>query len=179
MKLELMTKALQQYLLTCEQSEMIDVSQALFECAQTSERYDDRPLWKDECRVVPVNTLIDMVNELAYDDYGKLARQNNGTAPFSEFATAARNHLCFTQLTDCQLKDGYYFLADLWHDNETHSYNNPDGTYKYSDRWSLLDCIRRAYTFVHAYQITNEGCLEPEVAEMLEKLIDDMNVVLN
>lgn len=178
MKLELLTKALRQYITTCPSTEIEDVSKALIECSQTANVYDDRELWKDECSIVPINTIIDVVNVCAYDDYGKLAKQTGNNVPFGQFASEARRHTNLEQMTDAQLEDGYYYLTDLWRDNEANGYNNPDGTFRKYYEEEAINCLRRSFDYIKAYQLTNEGCLEPETESSLNKLIDDIQQML-
>lgn len=178
MKLELLTKALRQYIATCPSSEIEDVSKALIECSQTANVYNDRELWKDECCIVPISTIIDVVNVSAYDIYGKLARQTDSNVPFSKFATEARYHTCLEQLTDAQLEDGYYYLSDLWHDNEANGYNKPDGTYQFDHEESTISCLRQSFDIVKSYYLTNEDVLEPDENDRIKKLIDSIQHVL-
>jgi hypothetical protein len=77
---------------------------------------------------VPNCSAIGLLNLATYDDYGRLARQNPDVT-FEQYADSAREFdlVC---LTDETLKSGYYFLRDLWSDNERFGHNNPDGTFK-------------------------------------------------
>lgn len=134
MKIELIKKALRNYVISaeCSNDERDDVFDALDEIAETVERYDGIELWKGDALIVPLPTIIDILNEMTYDDYGKLAKIHNGVAPFEYYAHVVRDEHCdgMAMLTDRQLRCGYDLLSDLWDDNDKDGSNNDDGTFK-------------------------------------------------
>ncbi len=134
MKLETLRNALRYYAISaeCDDVEREYVFDALEEIARTIERYDDREFWKSAAVVIPQPTLIDLLNELTYDDYGRLARARNNNLSFDVYAYNIREgHLpSISYLTNEQLHDGYDLINDLWHDNENSGDNNADGTFR-------------------------------------------------
>lgn len=79
---------------------------------------------------LPVSTfdLTTLLNYLTYDDYGLLKRKN-GTVSFELYSETVRDKYDL-ELSDEVLELGYYFIRDLWNDNERYGNNNPDGTFK-------------------------------------------------
>ena len=79
---------------------------------------------------LPVSTfdLTALLNYLTYDDYGLLKRKN-GTVSFELYSETVRDKYDL-DLSDEVLELGYYFIRDLWNDNERYGNNNPDGTFK-------------------------------------------------
>lgn len=132
MKLRLIKEALEHYVLSadCSENDREEVFMAISECAQLEERYEDRDLWKDAVSLITNSDLLDFLNFTTYDILGKLNRINDGEAPFESYAREVRRMPGY-QLTDGQLRAGYEFIMDLWHDNEAYGcgYNNPDGTF--------------------------------------------------
>lgn len=79
---------------------------------------------------LPVSTfdLTTLLNYLTYDDYGLLKRKNK-TVSFELYSETVRDKYDL-ELSDEVLELGYYFIRDLWNDNERYGNNNPDGTFK-------------------------------------------------
>lgn len=79
---------------------------------------------------LPVSTfdLTTLLNYLTYDDYGLLKRKNE-TVSFELYSETVRDKYDL-ELSDEVLELGYYFIRDLWNDNERYGNNNPDGTFK-------------------------------------------------
>lgn len=135
MKIEIIRKALRCYAASaeCSNDERTDVFDALEALAQTEDRYDDRDLWKDAIEFIPLPTLIDILNELTYDDYGRRARVHKNDMRFELYAHDVREKHMFGvgYLTDSQLRAGYGLIDDLWHDNEQFGAHNEDGSFKH------------------------------------------------
>ena len=190
MKLDILTKALRQYVLSaeCAEYDRPHAFDALIECIQTEERYADRDLCKDTVCVIPSLCLTDAINLIAYDDFGRLAKPRGGNVPFDVFAVAARKYTALEQLTNEQLAGGYYYISDLWHDNEANGEHGQDGTFKrdnayynktaseYLNKYS--SCLRQARMYVQAYHLTNEDVLEPEELAQLKQLLDDIHALV-
>lgn len=129
MKLRLIKEALEHYVLSadCSEKDREEVFIAISECARLEERYNGRELWQDAVSLITTSDLLDVLNQTTYDILGKLNRANDGYAPFESYAREVRHTLGY-QFTDNQLRSGYEFLMDLWHDNEAYGVNNEDGT---------------------------------------------------
>ena len=79
---------------------------------------------------VPSSNMLGLLNYATYDDYGRLARLLGDNVSFEQYAERVRT-FDLVSLTDDTLKTGYYFVRDLWSDNEQAGHNNPDGTFKH------------------------------------------------
>lgn len=77
---------------------------------------------------VSVFDLTTILNNLTYDDYGLLRRKNE-TVSFEQYSETVRDKYDLT-LSDEVLELGYYFIRDLWNDNERYGNNNIDGTFR-------------------------------------------------
>lgn len=134
MKIEIIKRALRYYATSaeCSNDERNDVFDALDEIAETIERYEDITMWKNDSVMIPLPTIIGLLNELTYDDYGTLAKTHHGEVPFDYYTNKVRSthddHVAM--LTDRQLRCGYDLISDLWSDNEEYGSNNDDGTIK-------------------------------------------------
>ena len=130
MKLELLTKALQHYVLSaeCSESDRQHVFDAISECNQLSERFDSKKIWQDTIYIVSAESMSDLLNMATYDIYGKLAKVHGDELPFEYFAHAVRKEY-LPELTNCSLELIFDILSDLWRDNEANGAHNPDGTF--------------------------------------------------
>lgn len=77
---------------------------------------------------VSVFDLTAILNNLTYNDYGLLRRQNE-TVSFELYSETVRDKYDLS-LSDEVLELGYYFIRDLWNDNERYGNHNIDGTIK-------------------------------------------------
>ena len=124
MTTELIKKSLELYLTTVtDETERVQVQQSIDECLEQIDCSDDDQI----CLVSPLS-LLDLLNNSTYNIYGKLKRSND-TVTFEQYRDSVNRHLTL-DLTDRCLKIGYYFVRDLWSDNERYGSNNPDGTFK-------------------------------------------------
>ena len=132
MKLQTLENALKHYMLSadCSNEEREDVDSALRTCYAVAERYEDRDLWQDSVQLITTNCLVDLLNTVTYDEYGKLARANNGKVEFSSYAYAVRQNTFLSQLTNGQLLCGYDLIADLWAANEATNDNDENGAFR-------------------------------------------------
>lgn len=131
MKLTTLTKALEQYILSAELSsnERQDALDALAECHEVAERFDNRDLWKDTVYLVSSDGLSDLLNIATYDIHGKRARIHEDDMQFDYYAYDVRQ-LVSSDLTNRVLQLGYDIVHDLWYDNDANGDHNPDGTFK-------------------------------------------------
>lgn len=136
MKIEIIRKALRCYAASaeCPNDERADVFDALEALAQTADRYESRDLWQDAVEFIPLPTLIDLLNELTYDDYGRRARKHGNDMRLDLYTYDVRNNHMFAVagLTDAQLEAGYEVISDLWHDNEANGAHNADGSFNHN-----------------------------------------------
>ncbi len=110
-------------------SQEVDAALAeLHEVQKLYERDGDRQLCKDAVYVVPALTVIDLINIIAYDDYGELYRAaGNKPVVLSDFVSRVRRTHSEMYLTDTMIADGYYFVSDLFQDNELIAANDAQG----------------------------------------------------
>lgn len=139
MKLDILFKAMRSYKIRLAENdpEYEEARKAYWELrnAQKYWKADNRRLWKDEVRIVPIDVMIDVQNHMLYDEFGKMAKEAElaGTHVFfDDYVEMAREYSAFADVTLGVLEDGFEFLRDLWGDNETYGQNNPDGTFAYS-----------------------------------------------
>lgn len=111
----------------CSEAEREDAFKAIQELSAVRERYTNADIWKLEVCVVSPSTMMDMLNHITYDDYGRIARREKGEAPFHYYADKVRKYL--PDLTNDVLRDAFTYLKDLWHDNEEQCQNTVVGTY--------------------------------------------------
>ena len=127
MKLNLIRKALENYLtVTTDENEIVEIKKHIDSCQSVSDHYYDPDLWHNSVDLVTVPSLINMLNYLTYDDYGKL-KKSTGSVSFEQYCDIVRTKYDL-DLSPENLESGYYFIHDLWNDNERYGHNNPDGT---------------------------------------------------
>lgn len=126
MELNIIKTALQHYLTSGDCENVVDVAKAIDNCDELIARGVDE---NDTVHIVSTLSLTELLNCATYDDYGRLARLFGGDVSFAQYATRVRS-FTMSDLTDDVLQLGYYFINDLWHDNERAGDNNPDGTFK-------------------------------------------------
>lgn len=127
MELNIIKTALQHYLTSGDCENVAAVAKAIDNCDELIANGVDE---NDTVHIVSTTSLTELLNCTTYDDYGRLARLTNNVVSFDHYATRVR-HFTLRDLTDDTLQLGYYFLRDLWYDNERDGYNNPDGTFKH------------------------------------------------
>lgn len=131
MKLTTLREALSHYICTAhlDSNERLDVVETIEELARVEERYTDSSRCEDAVCVVTINDITQLLNIATYDIYGRLAvnRPSNHLS-FVVYAEAVRSKLD-VELTDTTLESGYFFIHDLWQDNEELGCNNADGTF--------------------------------------------------
>jgi hypothetical protein len=127
MELITIKTALEFYLNNCADADRGNVLEALVDCDELISRGVDE---NDTVHIVSTTSLTGLLNCATYDDYGRLARLTDNVVSFDHYANRVR-YFTLRDLTDDVLQLGYYFLRDLWYDNERDGYNNPDGTFKH------------------------------------------------
>ena len=105
--------------------QLVTVCQAIDELDELIARGVDGT---EHIHFVPSSNMLGLLNYATYDDYGRLAKQNPDVS-FEQYAESVRT-FDLVGLTDDTLKNGYYFVRDLWYDNEHFGNNNPDGTFR-------------------------------------------------
>ena len=75
---------------------------------------------------------VDLINELYYDDYGRLRKARFAVPTIEEWiAETKRVHTVGLDVFPADaIERAHDFLGDLWLDNERVGDNNPDGTFK-------------------------------------------------
>lgn len=90
--------------------------------------------WAEECCVLHMDSIVDLINRDWYDIYGLEARKNGGNVSLDDFQRLCRDYLMAGFGYNCwpteALLAGYNLLHDLWIDNEKAGGNFPDGTHK-------------------------------------------------
>lgn len=91
--------------------------------ALIAEEYDNDSNTWDVC--------MDLINELFYDDYGRLRRAKFAIPTIEEWiAETKRTHTVGLDVFPAEaIERAHDFLGDLWLDNEHAGDNNPDGTF--------------------------------------------------
>lgn len=127
MKLGTLKKALEHYLYTadCDKEEVVE---ALTECAQLEERFDDYEALEGNSCILSINSVLQLLNLTTYDIYGKMKKAGRCTS-LNHYAHEVRLKLGLDMTLDT-LSIGYSFVKDLWHDNEEIGANNEDGTFR-------------------------------------------------
>ena len=74
---------------------------------------------------------MDIINELYYDDYGRLRKAKYAVPTIDEWiAETKRTHTVGLDVFPTEaIERAHDFLGDLWLDNERAGDNNPDGTF--------------------------------------------------
>lgn len=80
----------------------------------------------ERVELVDEYALFTLLNETTYNIFGKLRRQNEHS--LDRFIEQVRFYESDC-LTDAQIKNAYYAIADLWEDNERDECHLADGTY--------------------------------------------------
>lgn len=91
--------------------------------ALIAEEYDNDSNTWDAC--------MDLINELFYDDYGRLRRAKYAIPTVEEWISETkRTHTVGLDVFPAEaIERAHDFLGDLWLDNERAGDNNPDGTF--------------------------------------------------
>lgn len=77
---------------------------------------------------------VDLINELFYDDYGRLRKAKYAIPTIEEWIieTKGTHTTCLDVFPAEAIERAHAFLGDLWLDNECNGDNNPDGTFNTS-----------------------------------------------
>ena len=83
---------------------------------------------KDNCTW---DNCMDLINELYYDDYGRLRKTRYAVPTIDEWiAETKRTHTVGLDVFPAEaIERAHDFLGDLWLDNEQHGDHYPDGTF--------------------------------------------------
>ena len=83
---------------------------------------------KDTCTW---DVCMDLINELYYDDYGRLRKTRYAVPTIEEWiAETKRTHTVGLDVFPAEaIERAHDFLGDLWLDNEQHGDHHPDGTF--------------------------------------------------
>ena len=83
---------------------------------------------KDTCTW---DVCMDLINELYYDDYGRLRKTRYAVPTIDEWiAETKRTHTVGLDVFPAEaIERAHDFLGDLWLDNEQHGDHYPDGTF--------------------------------------------------
>lgn len=83
---------------------------------------------KDTCTW---DVCMDLINELYYDDYGRLRKAKYAVPTIEEWiAETKRTHTVGLDVFPAEaIERAHDFLGDLWLDNEQHGDHYPDGTF--------------------------------------------------
>lgn len=138
MNLEILQKALRSYVVheDCTVDEKYEALQALESCAKTSERFTEKDIWKSDVYVVPAPAIVDMLNILTYNIFGKRAKLHGPDFPLSYYTHDCRafgGDQISDQLADEVYELGYDVVRDPWIDNEHAGIHNADGTFDYDN----------------------------------------------
>ena len=78
-----------------------------------------------------MDSCMDIINELYYDDYGRLRKAKYAVPTIEEWiAETKRTHTVGLDVFPAEaIERAHDFLGDLWLDNEKVGDNNPDGTF--------------------------------------------------
>ena len=83
---------------------------------------------KDNCTW---DNCVDLINELYYDDYGRLRKARYAVPTIDEWiAETKRTHTVGLDVFPAEaIERAHDFIGDLWLDNEQHGDHYPDGTF--------------------------------------------------
>lgn len=83
---------------------------------------------KDTCTW---DVCMDLINELYYDDYGRLRKTRYAVPTIDEWiAETKRTHSVGLDVFPAEaIERAHDFIGDLWLDNEQHGDHHPDGTF--------------------------------------------------
>ena len=135
MKLNLLMKALSHCIVyggsDFDLLEKEDLLKALEECSAIKERFEFDDDYHNYVTLLSYSTCTDILNTMTYDIIGRLLRIHDSDMRFEYYAHEARKQAFgLEQFTNEQLQLGYYYLYDLWHDNERNGDNAADGTFR-------------------------------------------------
>ncbi len=122
MELSVLKSVLEFYLNSGNESESVE--RLLDDCNELIDRGFESD---DTVQIIPDLTVMDLLNISTYDEFGKLLKQNPETT-IDEYRQVC-NDLFTTDLSTTTVESGYYFIRDLWNDNEHYGHNNSDGTF--------------------------------------------------
>lgn len=122
MELSVLKSVLEFYLNSGNESESVE--RLLDDCNELIDRGFEPD---DTVQIIPDLTVMDLLNISTYDEFGKLLKQNPETT-VDEYRQICTD-LFTTDLSTTTVESGYYFIRDLWSDNEHYGHNNSDGTF--------------------------------------------------
>jgi hypothetical protein len=125
MELSILKSALELYLNSDNCSDPESVQKTINDC---NELLNNGFEPTDTVQIVPDLTIMDLLNISTYDEFGKQLKQNPNTT-IDEYRQTC-NNMFSNELTTSMVESGYYFIRDLWNDNEHYGNNNPDGTFR-------------------------------------------------
>lgn len=128
MELSLLKTVLESYLKSgnCSESESESIERALYDCYELTNRGYSQ---NDTVQIVTDLSVMDLLNISTYNNFGKQLKQNPNST-LDDYRQVC-NNLFLNELSTTTLESGYYFIRDLWSDNEQDGNNNPDGTFRY------------------------------------------------
>jgi hypothetical protein len=126
MELSVLKSVLEFYLNSgnCSESEFESINRTLNDCNELLD-LDYEP--DDTVQIIPDLLVMDLLNISTYDKFGKQLKQNPNTT-VDDYRQICTNLFCNEPSTST-VETGFYFIRDLWSDNERYGSNNPDGTF--------------------------------------------------
>jgi hypothetical protein len=116
MKIDTLLHALEYYLLSAdchEANECDSILDAIAECHELAEHFDDLDTSSEIVHVVSSSFLRDMFVKATYDIYCEQAKRFNGEVPFRVYAHEVR-YSSIEHVTNRLAYIGYDFARDLW-----------------------------------------------------------------
>lgn len=84
----------------------------------------------EDVTAIPNPLMWDFGNMLWYDAFGRKARKlDYDNMAASDFLMAVRDEQLCTEVSSLVVEDVYYFIRDLWRDNEAEGLHRRDGSY--------------------------------------------------
>lgn len=122
-----------------------DIANCWIELAEMEKAYASNWPSCDDVTTIPASLMIDFGNEMWYNVYGRKARQvGHDNMTVEHFVDAIRNEAYCSEVSRVVIEDVYYFLHDLWLDNESDNSNRRDGSfcqYLADDDYELIQDI--------------------------------------
>lgn len=85
-----------------------------------------------DCYVLHAETVIDLLNVVTYDAYGKLYAEYNGDVAFGDYEAAVRQRYGCDYAATAVLEVGFDIISDLYKQNEENDCHNQDGTFRHT-----------------------------------------------
>ena len=127
MTISLLKTVLESYLnsTNCSESDLESINRTLDDCNELLD-LNYRP--NDTVQILSDLSVMDLLNLCTYNEFGKLLKQNPDCT-LDDYDQIC-NRLFLNDLSTTNLESGFYFIRDLWSDNERFGHNNPDGSIK-------------------------------------------------